>query len=131
MLIGDVDLSSQRFDDGDDPSYLFARSHDVRTGTRRFPADVDDRGPLLNHRKAPLDGLFGLEKAATVTERIGRDIENPHDQTPAGEIQPGPWPLQHPVDGRSRHCWPPTLRPIPRSLRITLPLESSSTTVVF
>ena len=53
-------------------------------GPGRFAADVDDVGPLADHAIGPFDGRVGVDVQAAVGERIRRDVEDPHDEAPAG-----------------------------------------------
>ncbi len=54
----------------------------------RLGAEVEQVGALVEQLEAVLDGALGIEKQAAVAERIGRDVDDAHDQRPSAEHQP-------------------------------------------
>src|SRR5207245_12549 len=74
----DIDFGGQRTDYPTDPAPLLIRSHGIRSGSSRLTAHVDDIGPVFHHLETMTEGLFRIEVAPTVGERIGGDVEDPH-----------------------------------------------------
>ena len=61
-------------------------------GPGRFPADVDDVRPFLHHLEGALSAASLPKKLATVGERVGGDVQDPHDQR-VFRNQPAPVPF--------------------------------------
>ena len=60
-------------------------------GPRRLAADVDDVGPLARPSRSRVrDGAVDVEVEPAVSERIGRDVEDAHDQRALAELQRRP-----------------------------------------
>ena len=61
------------------PPQLLLHGHRRRPGTGGLAPYVEDRGPLLGQRCAVLDRGFGLEEQPAIRERVGRDVDDAHD----------------------------------------------------
>ena len=62
---------------------LLLGGHLRRTGTRRIAAHVDDRAAGIDRLLHPPRNRILVRRPASGEERIGRDVENRHDLTPA------------------------------------------------
>src|SRR5579875_882830 len=65
-----------------DPPQLLRLVDPDRARAGRFAADVHDVGPGRRQLQAVGDRLVGAEPAAAVGERVGRDVDDAHDQAP-------------------------------------------------
>ncbi len=77
---GDVGGRRQPLDDGDDPAGLLVGGDWRRAGAGGLPADVEDVGTGGGELDPVGDGGIGLEEAPAVRERVGRDVDDPHDR---------------------------------------------------
>src|SRR3972149_6113071 len=85
--------------------------------TQAHPPAVDDPRPLLRHVQGAFDGGGGPEEAATVRERVGRDVQDTHDDRAAAEIErPIPEPQDSMPGGVTRQAPPPPAPRRPRRL---------------
>ena len=75
----------QPLDDRQHAPQLFLQRNRFGPWTRRLAADVEDIRPLLEHAQPVLDGADLIEAQAAVGERIGRDVENAHDERALAE----------------------------------------------
>ncbi len=57
-------------------------------GAGGFAADVEDVGTFVEEREAVSDGRPGIGVQASVGERIGGDVEDPHDEGSLAERKP-------------------------------------------
>ena len=80
----------QPIDDGQNAGELLVLGQRRRTRPRRFSADVDDPGPLLDHLARARDGAIDVEVEPAVSERVGRDVEDPHHDRAVAELQRRP-----------------------------------------
>ena len=82
-----VALRADAFNDWKDAPDLFRRRYRDGAGSCRFAADVDDGRAVFRHLQRALDGLTGIEMHAGVGKRIGRDVDDGHDErnSPEGE----------------------------------------------
>ena len=80
-----------RRDETDDASGLFGRV-DLVAGARLDPADVDDVGARCNGRVDPLESRLVLEGGAAVIERVGRAVDDRHDEPVGRRERPLPEP---------------------------------------
>ena len=66
-------------DDGNDPALLLGLGDRIGTGPGRLTAHVDDRGALVDHLVGAGDGVGDREVTTTIGERVGRDVQDAHD----------------------------------------------------
>jgi hypothetical protein len=59
----------------------------VRAGARGLAADVQDVGAILDHPQAVVHGPFGIVAEATVRKRVGRHVDDAHDQRARAELE--------------------------------------------
>src|SRR5258708_33051644 len=60
---------------------------DFRAGARGFAADVEDVGALFEQTLSMSDGFFAIKELATIGKRIGRDVDDSHDQRALAEFE--------------------------------------------
>jgi hypothetical protein len=65
---------------GSTRSLLLGRVDALRAGPGRLAADVEDVGARRAQREAVRDRGLGVEVAAAVAERVGRDVDDAHDE---------------------------------------------------
>ncbi len=70
-----------------DPPQLLLRRDRFRPGARGLSADVYDRRAVLRHPESALRRLQGRAERAAVRERVRRDVQDPHDQRRAGQVE--------------------------------------------
>ena len=70
---------------GDDPVHLLGLGH-LGTGPGLDAADIEDVGPFGHQGLGP--GVEGVERegGALVVERVGRAVEDAHDEAPVGQV---------------------------------------------
>ena len=66
---------------------LFGRRKRLGPGPRRFAADVDEVGALFFHPQRQLDRGERVGAGRRLRERVGRDVEDAHDQRARTEVQ--------------------------------------------
>ena len=68
------------FDDRNDPAQFFCSAHRLRAGSGGFAANVEDFRALRDQLQRVRDGFCRAEKFSAVGKRIGRDVDDAHDQ---------------------------------------------------
>ena len=76
--------SGQTFDHGHNTLELLGLGHGRGAGPCRLAADVEDGGALARELLTVLDGGVGAEVQPAVGERVRRDVDDAHDDGPAG-----------------------------------------------
>ncbi len=79
-------ISSQAFQNGNQPLPLLVRADSLRSRLRRFRPDVDDVGPLFLQFQRPRVSPIGIVEAAAVREGIGRNVQNAHDERALAQL---------------------------------------------
>ena len=77
----DADRHAQRhrpLDHWEDPAELVVDGHRLGARPRGLAADVDDVGTLGDEPRRVLDRVVDCEEATSVRERVGRDVDDPH-----------------------------------------------------
>ena len=59
----------------------------VGAGAGRLAADVDQVGAIGFHSQCGGDGSIGIDVGPSLGERVGRDVENPHDERPFPQVE--------------------------------------------
>ena len=80
-----VEAGHQRLDGGDDAVELLLLP-DGRAGPGFHAADIEDVGAFGHQGLRPLEGEIEGEGGTLVVERVRRAVEDPHHETPAGEV---------------------------------------------
>jgi hypothetical protein len=75
------------FEDRQNARLLFRGSERDGIGAGRFAAEIEQVGTVVEHFQRAADGSIGVEKLAAVRKGIGRDVENPHDESAFAERQ--------------------------------------------
>jgi hypothetical protein len=70
------------------PLLLGAHPHGAAIGARRLGADVDDVGAVCDHLSRVGDRPLRVDEFSAVGERVGREVEHPHDHGTARREQP-------------------------------------------
>ena len=70
---------AQALDDAEDAPRLFRRRHRQGPGARRFAADIDDIGALLDHAERVIDRGPWFREPPAVGEAIGGEVQDPDD----------------------------------------------------
>jgi len=73
-------ISPQAFQNGNKALPFLIRCNPVRSRLGGFRPDVDDIRALLFQFERAGKGAVGIVEASAVGERIGRDIQNTHDE---------------------------------------------------
>src|SRR3989442_13965773 len=73
-----IDFGGQVTDYRTDPAPLLIRSHGIRSGSSGLTAHVDDIGTWFHRLETMTEGLFRIEVAPTVPDRIAVDGEDAH-----------------------------------------------------
>src|SRR5438128_2228100 len=55
--------------------------------SRRFAADVDDVGTFFNHLSCLSERRIRAKELAAVRERVGRDVEDSHDEAAPRKVE--------------------------------------------
>src|SRR5690606_29228556 len=80
---GDRDAGlDERLDDRDGPLELLDRWDPAGSRPGRLATDVDDVGTLGEEVASMGGGILRIEPESAVAERVGRDVENAHDEGP-------------------------------------------------
>jgi hypothetical protein len=72
---------------GDGTANLLGWLDGQGAGTGGFGADIDDGGTVGEHLQAMVNGFVCGQELPAVTERIGRDVKNTHNEAAGGKIQ--------------------------------------------
>ena len=73
-------LGGEPLDDRADAPEFFVEWDGLVTGARRFTADINEISPLVDERERVLDGARGVGIQATIRERVGRHVQDAHDE---------------------------------------------------
>ena len=66
----------------DDAAELLVERDVVRSGSRRFTADVDDRGPVGKHLHRRVGSRVRIDVRTAVGEAVRRDVDDPDHRRP-------------------------------------------------
>jgi hypothetical protein len=77
----------QPLQDGNEAADLFGNGNARRSGAGGLRTDVDDVGPVFFEFDGPGEGAVGIRVPAAVGERIGSQVDDPHDQGPLAQFQ--------------------------------------------
>ncbi len=83
----DVTIPREGFDDGQDAAELLVDRHRIGARARGFAADVEDVGAIVDHLQPVGDGARRVEPPPAIGERVGRDVDDPHDERVRPEHQ--------------------------------------------
>ncbi len=75
---GYIDCLGDCLDNRENPVELFLLGYIGRTRPGRFAADIDDGSAFLRHCFCLAQRGVTAGEAATIRERVGCDVENPH-----------------------------------------------------
>src|SRR5205085_2707273 len=67
-------------DDPDDAIELLLLCYVIRPRSRRFAADVDDRGAIFLHVESSFDCDLSIEMNAAIGKRVRRHVDDSHHQ---------------------------------------------------
>jgi hypothetical protein len=81
----DAELLAQPLENGNNAAEFFFRGDGLSAGFGGLAADVDDIGALLFHLHGAGESEIGVKVFAAVRERIGRDVEDAHDESAIAE----------------------------------------------
>ena len=86
---GDWDAAAlpDLFDHRHDAIDFQLRGDRLRSGTRRFSADVDHRRAILLHPQRGLHRIGMIEIDAAVGEGVGSDVDDAHDAGRVGDVE--------------------------------------------
>jgi hypothetical protein len=83
---GYMQVIAQPFQDRDKPLPLLIRGDSLRPGARGFGPDVDDVCALLLQFEGASIGAVGVVEAASVGERVRRNVKNAHNQRSLAQL---------------------------------------------
>ena len=63
------------------------RSVHAGSGTRGFPADIDDVGAFAQQLTCAFDGAGGIEKLSAIRKGVGSCVDHAHDQRSLAEFE--------------------------------------------
>ncbi len=69
------------------PQFLLGADLDFRTGTRGFSAHVNDVRSLVEQLDRMIGSLAGIEIQAAVGKRVGRHVDDAHDERALAQFQ--------------------------------------------
>ena len=79
--------SLQTLQNRNQPPQFLGFGYPHRAGAHRFGSDVDDVGALFLQLHGAREGAVGIAVFSAVRERIGRDVENSHQQRAFAQLQ--------------------------------------------
>ncbi len=83
-------VTRQRCDDRQHASQFLAGVDGLGAGPRRLAANIQNVGAVGNHLQAIVDCSRGVESPSAVGEGVRRDVDDPHDERAATQIERRP-----------------------------------------
>ena len=86
----DAHASTKTRDDRQHTPGFFGRRQRFGPRTRGLSADVDDIGAACFHLQGELDRGLGVGSRRCLGKRVGRDVQDAHDERPGTQLQDAP-----------------------------------------